>query len=82
MERREGRKDGKRKKGKEVWEISLCQKKRFTQRTPAATWTGDYSFNGCGAQAVEGEQIKQTLALLCVHAVIHTLVKTRTGVSL
>lgn len=50
VEGREGRKDGKRKKGKEVGEISLCQKKRFTQPTLAGTWTGDYSFSWIRSQ--------------------------------
>lgn len=51
MERWEGRKDGKRKKGKEACEISLCQKKRFTQPSLAGNWTGDYSLSWIRSQA-------------------------------
>lgn len=46
----EGRKDGKRKKGKEVLTDKSVPKKRFTQPTLTGTWTGDYSFSWIRSQ--------------------------------
>lgn len=55
MERREGRKDGKRKKRKEPWEISVCQIEMFTQPARLTVGKGIIHVLGYGAREIKHE---------------------------